>query len=101
MKPARTHYECLGVPRDASPEEIKHAFRMQALKTHPDVVWGRSVNLRRANQEFTALHEAYVTLLDPRQRAEYDAHLGQPAANLFSPPEGGRRPTAFARRRLR
>ena len=50
------------------------------------------MNLRRANQEFTALHEAYVTLLDPRQRAEYDAHLGQPAANLFSPPEGGRRP---------
>ncbi len=68
-----THYETLRVPRDASPEQIKHAFRERALQTHPDLRRGRPADIRRASQEFDAPHRAYVTLIDPVARAAYDA----------------------------
>lgn len=72
-----THYETLRVPRDASPEQIKHAFRERALQTHPDMRRGRPADIRRASREFDALHQAYVTLIDPVARAAYDASLNR------------------------
>jgi len=58
-------YKILGVKRDASPEEIKKAFREKAKKYHPDI--------NPNNQEyFKLVVEAYETLIDPKKRREYD-----------------------------
>ncbi len=58
------YYELLGVGRDASPAEIKSAYRLLARTMHPDA--GGTAGT------FRLLREAYETLNDPRLRAEYD-----------------------------
>ena len=60
-----THYATLGVGETATPEEIKKAYRKLASKHHPDK--GGS------NEKFQEIEEAYRTLSDPQQRAQYDA----------------------------
>jgi len=69
----RDYYEVLGVPRDASLDAIKHAFRHLALKTHPD----RNKE-PGAEEKFKEIAEAYAVLSDPKNRHAYDAggHAG-------------------------
>lgn len=62
------YYRVLGVPRDATPEQIKKAYRQLARKHHPDV--NRTPD---AAARMKAVNEAYSVLSDPEQRAEYDA----------------------------
>jgi len=64
------HYKVLGVPRDATANEIKRAYRDLAKQWHPDR--NRS---ERAPEVFHALHEAYLTLSDHAARTAYDAQL--------------------------
>jgi len=66
----RDYYEVLGVGRDASPEELKKAFRKAALKYHPD----RNPNDPDAERKFKEAAEAYEVLSDPEQRARYDRY---------------------------
>lgn len=61
------HYEVLGVSRDASPEEIKKAYRRLARELHPDVNPGAD-----ASERFKLVTHAYDVLSDPRQREQYD-----------------------------
>lgn len=61
------HYEVLGVDRDASPEDIKKAYRRLARQLHPDVNPGAD-----ASERFKLVTHAYDVLSDPRQRQEYD-----------------------------
>lgn len=61
-----THYEILGVPRDADASAIKKAYRKLARKVHPDHAGGDSTKF----QELTA---AYECLIDPVKRSAYDA----------------------------
>lgn len=63
------HYQTLGVPRDATPEQIKQAFRDGALKYHPD----RNRNDPAAEAEFKRINEAYSVLSDPEKKSMYDA----------------------------
>jgi molecular chaperone DnaJ len=65
----RDPYELLGVSRDASPEEIKAAFRKAASKHHPDRNPGDDDG---AHDRFKQINAAYQILSDPQKRAAYD-----------------------------
>ncbi len=66
----RDYYAIMGVPRDATAEQIKQAYRKLARKFHPDV--SKEAN---AEQQFKDVGEAYEVLRDPQKRAAY-APLG-------------------------
>jgi molecular chaperone DnaJ len=66
--PNRDFYEVLGVPRTASEEEIKKAYRKAALKYHPD----RNPGDKEAERKFKEAAEAYEVLSDAEKRKRYD-----------------------------
>ena len=66
----RDYYEILGVARGASEEEIKRAYRKQAVKFHPD----KNPGDRQAEENFKELGHAYEILMDPQKRAAYDQY---------------------------
>ncbi|HMV21150.1 MAG TPA: DnaJ domain-containing protein [Rhodocyclaceae bacterium] len=66
---SESHYETLGVPKNASLHEIKRAYRKLAMKWHPD----RNLNeTQEAEQRFKRIAEAYATLSDEYKRRYYD-----------------------------
>ena len=67
----RDYYEVLGVPRDASPEDIKKAYRQLALRHHPD----RNPGSKEDEEKFKEAAEAYSVLADPEKKSAYD-HYG-------------------------
>jgi len=68
----RDFYEILGVPKNASDEEIKKAYRKLAMKYHPDRNQGETS--KAAEVKFKEAKEAYEMLSDPQKRAAYDQH---------------------------
>ncbi len=69
MDPRKNYYEALGIPENASEDEIRKAFRRLAKKYHPDVNPGN----RSAEAKFKEINEAHEILGDAGKRAEYDA----------------------------
>ena len=69
----RDYYEVLGVNRNASPEELKSAFRSLARKYHPDIN-----KEAHAEEKFKEINEAYAILSDTDKRRSYDqfGHAG-------------------------
>ncbi len=68
----RDFYEILGVPKNASDEEIKKSYRKLAMKFHPDRNQGDAA--KEAEVKFKEAKEAYEMLSDPQKRAAYDQH---------------------------
>lgn len=81
----KDYYKILGVDRNASPEDIKKAYRKLARKCHPDTCKDDP----QAEHRFKEINEAHEVLSDPEKRSRYDA-LGsswQQGQN-FTPPPG-------------
>ena len=84
----KDYYEVLGVPRTASDDDIKKAFRKLARQYHPDVAKTK----KGAEEKFKEINEAYEVLSDPAKRKKYD-ELGpnwKQGAD-FRPPPGWQR----------
>ena len=64
----RDYYEVLGVPKNATDQEIKKAYREMAMKYHPD----RNPNDKEAEEKFKEAAEAYDVLSNPEKRQKYD-----------------------------
>jgi curved DNA-binding protein len=87
----KDYYRIMGVKRDATPEEIKRAYRKLARKYHPDVSKAPDAEAR-----FKEVGEAYEVLRDPERRATYDQlSASWKAGQDFHPPPDWDRDAEF------
>ncbi|URD80191.1 DnaJ [Musa troglodytarum] len=70
LRSRRNYYDVLQVPKGASEEQIKRAYRKLALKYHPDKNQGNE----EANKRFAEINNAYEVLSDPEKRNIYDRY---------------------------
>ena len=68
----RDYYEALGVPKNASEDDIKKAYRKLAMKHHPDRNQGDGA--KKSEEKFKESKEAYEMLSDAQKRAAYDQY---------------------------
>jgi len=85
----KNDYKILQIPRTASPEEIKKAYRNLAKKYHPDV----NPDKKKATEKFKEISEAYEVLMDQSKKSHFDA-FGY-TSDLFGP--GGFQWNSFTR----
>src|SRR3989304_9182943 len=73
MAEKRDYYEVLGVPREASKDQIKDSYRKLAMQYHPD-----RNKAPEAEEKFKEISEAYAVLSDDEKRQQYDrlGHAG-------------------------
>src|ERR1700760_4617768 len=64
------YYKILGIPKTASEEDVKKAYRKLARKLHPDL----NPNDKEANKKFQQINEANEVLSDPEKRKKYDKY---------------------------
>ena len=69
MSTKKDYYEVLGVKKEATPEEIRKAYKKLAIKWHPDK---NPDNKEEAENRFKEISEAYSVLSDPEKKNEYD-----------------------------
>ncbi|MBW4656392.1 MAG: J domain-containing protein [Kaiparowitsia implicata GSE-PSE-MK54-09C] len=94
MQNFRNYYQILGVAKEATPEELKRAYRRLARQYHPDMNPGNNT----AEEKFKDIGEAYEVLSDASRRAQYDQYSrfwkqsGFGAATRTRPWAGTRKP---------
>lgn len=74
------YYDILGASREATPDDIKRAYRKLALKYHPDKTKGDA----EAETKFKQINEAYQVLSDPAKRRQYDQFGATAGGSGFS-----------------
>lgn len=71
---SKGYYKTLGVPENASQDDIKKAFRKLSMQWHPDRwVNGTEEEKRKAEEEFKRINEAHTVLGDEEKRRQYDS----------------------------
>ena len=87
MDNKRDYYEVLGVSKNATPDELKKAYRKLAIKYHPDRQQGKTdAEKKEAEEKFKEAAEAYDVLSHPDKRQRYDqfGFAGAQGAGGFS-----------------
>ena len=97
MRVTRTHYEVLGLPRDATIALIKRRYKQLVRKYHPDVAKDKET----AHRLFLQIQEAYEVLCDISKRRAYDATLTSQAARSGSQVRGPSGPSGSIGQHLR
>ena len=72
-----THYETLGIPREASTERVKRSYRSLVKIYHPDKFPSGSAEQAEAEKRIRDINGAYSVLSKPANRAKYDAKLSK------------------------
>ncbi len=72
-----TYWSLLGISPDSNSEELKKAFRKEAMRWHPDL----NKNSRAAEERFKWINEAYKVLSDPKKRFEWEI-AGKPTFEI-------------------
>jgi DnaJ-domain-containing protein 1 len=85
-KSMKTHYETLGIPKDASAERVKASYRALVKTYHPDRLAEGTKLHAEAEKRIREINVAYAVLSKPLSRASYDAKLNN-GANLEVGPE--------------
>ncbi len=80
-----TLYDRLGVPNDATADEIRAAYRRKARQMHPDAAGAGSAGPGDAGRAMAELNDAWRVLGDPARRAMYDAGLRRSDAEVQPP----------------
>ena len=84
----KDYYKIIGVGKDATPEEVKKAYKKQALLWHPDKhASGDQADKDNADKMFKDIGEAYSVLSDPEKKKRYDD--GADIDELNNPGHGG------------
>ena len=75
------YYEVLGVPKAASADEVKKAYRKLAMQYHPD----KNAGNKEAEEKFKQISEAYEVLSDEKKRGQYDQYGHDGMRSTFGP----------------
>ena len=75
MRHKLTHYDTLGIERDATDQQIRAAFRRLALRYHPDKYTGKERT--EAEERFQSITEAFNVLSHPSSRDKYDIEISK------------------------
>jgi curved DNA-binding protein CbpA len=79
----RDFYATLGLPRNATEEQVRQRFRELARERHPDRF--RGVEKARAERDFQEITQAFNVLSDPERRRQHDVELARPADSAADP----------------
>jgi molecular chaperone DnaJ len=82
-----THYETLGIPHMAKPEQIKGSYRALVKRFHPDLFPAGSEAQAQAGERLRKINSAYSVLSNPQKRASYDARLTKQRSSAEPQPE--------------
>ncbi|KAH9968986.1 DnaJ domain-containing protein [Russula dissimulans] len=85
------YYLILNVPKDASTEDIRQAYRRESLKTHPDRLFNVSNEEKKvATEKFQLVADAYYVLSDSQRRREYDRLSTSRSSERTNDPDASR-----------